>query len=870
MPETLKKLRIFAASPSDVASERAKLETVVDSLKPMADYLSLTLEVVDWREVVPDAGRPQQVIFDQLKPTSWDVFVGILWYRFGTPPGGKDPQTQKDYLSGTEEEFRTVYRLWKKYHKPRIMMYRCSRPVPQEADFIQAQRVKDLFKEIQDPSGGFRVLTQSFNTTESLQKLLLDNLQKLLIEYSEKEKTPITPEFGEGLVPMSPNNIPRRQAFFGRTKEMEIVMRTLSPTDRTWGVLIDGIGGIGKSSIAIEAAYRAQEAGLFESFIFVTAKQNLLEPNGIRELNPPVHTLDEILDETARILGQPGIAKLDSDRKRLALIDVFRTTHTLLIYDNLETLSKEEQEGIADFLRELPQGCKAIITSRRRGGEGAVWLRVDELDWDAARGIIENEMARDAMLAQKLRTVEPRWQELFVGTNGSPLALVHTLGLMRVRTTLTFDSALEMLQGRDKNPIALSDQDVATTPLQLFVFQEAQKELTTSDKVALSALSFFAPSASFEAWMQVANLSRIALETSIDRLSALSLVNVLPGQERYSLHPQIRSIVRKELLSDKNLEHETGMRFASYWVDYSQKYGGWGKENYKTFEYLEAEWTNLRTASQLLARYSGVTNDHADDDDAARKLVVLASALSSFLPFSGRWDEHINLSSRAYDAANTSDTWRNMGWRAFDVAWMNYKRGLLENASLWLKRCEEAWEHGGTQGDRATALRLGGLLEQQRKNYIEAERLLQEALNIRLDLNADREVAFLRISLALLSQEQKNYPLAEKSFMDALELGKKTGDIAIQASVMSYLAELSVEQKRWSEARKWFESAIPMSNEVGRVELVARIKYGLALVHEFEGNKEMALPLAKDALKIYQKLHHKDLIITRELLERMK
>lgn len=108
MTDILKKLRIFAASPSDASSERAKLETVVASLKPTADYLGLTLEVVDWRAVVPDAGRPQQIIFDQLKPTSWDIFVGILWHRFGTPPGGKDPQTQKDYLSGTEEEFRTA------------------------------------------------------------------------------------------------------------------------------------------------------------------------------------------------------------------------------------------------------------------------------------------------------------------------------------------------------------------------------------------------------------------------------------------------------------------------------------------------------------------------------------------------------------------------------------------------------------------------------------------------------------------------------------------------------------------------------------------------------------------------------------------
>src|SRR3990170_335813 len=111
MPDSLKKLRIFAASPSDVTNERAKLETVVDSLKPTADYLGLTLEVIDWRAVVPDAGRPQQIIFDQLKPTSWDIFVGILWHRFGTPSGAKDPQTQKEYLSGTEEEFRTAYRL---------------------------------------------------------------------------------------------------------------------------------------------------------------------------------------------------------------------------------------------------------------------------------------------------------------------------------------------------------------------------------------------------------------------------------------------------------------------------------------------------------------------------------------------------------------------------------------------------------------------------------------------------------------------------------------------------------------------------------------------------------------------------------------
>jgi tetratricopeptide (TPR) repeat protein len=265
-----------------------------------------------------------------------------------------------------------------------------------------------------------------------------------------------------------------------------------------------------------------------------------------------------------------------------------------------------------------------------------------------------------------------------------------------------------------------------------------------------------------------------------------------------------------------------------------------------------------------------VTNGHAKNDDAARMLVVLASALSSFLPFSGRWDEHIDLSSRAYYAANTSDTWRNTGWRAFDVAWMYYKRGRLEDATIWLKRCEEAWEHGGTQGDHATALRLGGLLAQQNKKFEEAKQLFQNALNIRLNLKADREVVFLHISLALLAQEQNNYSLAEKNFLEALDLGKKVSDTAIQASVISYLGELYTEQRYWSEARKWFERAIPMSKEIGRVELIARIKYGLASVQEAEGRTDLALPLAEEALKIYDRLQHKDLAKARELVEMLK
>jgi len=781
MTENLQKLRIFVAAPSDVATERAKVETVATSLKPIADYLGLTLEVVDWRAVVPDAGRPQQVIFDQLKPTSWDIFVGILWHRFGTPPGAKDPQTQKEYLSGTEEEFRVAYRLWKEYGKPRIIVYRCTRAIPLDADFAQAQRVKDFFKEIQDPHGEFRVLTQSFDTPESFEKLALDNLQKLLIEYGNAHgKGGVTPPL---LAPKIPNNLPRRAAFFGRAKEMNLVMRALSPADRTWGVLIDGIGGIGKTALAVEAAHRAQDAGAFDAFVWVTAKQTILAPSGIREQTPVARTLDDFLNETARVLGQIGIPKLSSDEKRRALLDALRATRALLIYDNLETLSKEEQEAMADFLRELPPACKAIITSRRRGGEGAVWLRLEKLDWDAARGIIENEMARDAGLATKLRRAESRWQELYDETNGSPLALLHTLGLMRVRATLTFDGALEMLRGN-------RDAD-----LQKFIFQEARKELTENDEIALGALSFFVPSATFEAWMQVAGITRNALETTIDRLSALSLVDVLAGEERYALHPLTRAFVRNELLGDANVVCSgIETRFALY---------------------LESRWAEEYRKSIEVA-----------------VLVVIRDLASQ-----GQASEE-----RLRGMARRTLALIEPGMSIMEL----YQRGV---------QLDEGYPE------------LGPVVEKIRKGTILAAR----------NVPGTSRTAWLRegdpYTLEFLgnrARSQQEYDLAEIYYREAFAIEQIFNDKGGQAQCQSNLGWLALDRKQYPNAYKCFEQELALAQEIGRQDLIADAQYGLARMHQAEGRADLALPLAQEALKIYERLQHKDLAEVRELVERLK
>ena len=845
MPDSLKKLRIFAASPSDVAGERAKLETVVDSLKPMADYLGLTLEVVDWREVVPDAGRPQQVIFDQLKPTSWDIFIGILWHRFGTPPGAKD-KTGKDYLSGTEEEFKTAYELWKQHGKPRMVLYRCTRALPFDVDPDQLKNVREFFKLIEDVKGDYPTLYQAFDTIESFEKLVLNNLQKLLVEYGEESKTPITPEVVQVLAPKIPNNLPRRQAFFGRTKEMDTVMRALSPADRTWGVLVDGIGGIGKSAIAIEAAHLSQEKNSFDAFISVTAKTNILEPSGIKELNPPVRTLDEFLNETARILGQSGIAKLTGDEKRRALIDVLRSIRTLLIYDNLETLSKEEQEGIADFLRELPQGCKAIITSRRRGGEGGVWLRVEKLDWDAFLGIIKNQMLLDERLASKLNRVdESRWQELFDEINVSPLALVHTLGLMRVRATMTFDSALEMLRGNhDGN-------------LQKFIFQEARKELNNNDNVALSALSFFVSPATFEAWMEVAELSHSALETTIDRLNELSLVNVSGGQERFSLHSLTCGFVSGDLFNDADLKREMGGRFTRFWMNYVRKYSG---ENNKISDWLNNEWININAAAELLWDFANISDNHIQNKAAAKDFVTFVGMLEAVLSLTEWWDESIRLSKLAYEIACEMKNWTVATHRAFGVAWILHKRNQIDETRIWVERLTDVATKSKTKSALAMSERMRGLVAKQAKEYDEAKQALEKSLALNLELGPSKYVAFLLNDLGDLARECKDYDKAEQYYFQKIELIQQLDLTDGMVSVNLALGFLEVERNNLIKARQWFNESLLQGRQLGIPELIAHAQHGLARVEDKEGHRNLALPLAQAALSIYERLQHKGVI----------
>jgi len=504
-----------------------------------------------------------------------------------------------------------------------------------------------------------------------------------------------------------PDNLPRREPFFGRRDEIEKALRALRPEARTWGVIVDGIGGIGKTALALEVAHLCREAGSFDAFLFLTAKQEQLTPTGIRPTTLSASTLDGLLDETARLLNEQGIAQLPAgETKQRALLDGLRGRRALLIYDNLETLSGEEQAAIGGFLTYLPPDCKGITTSRYRSGESAVTIRLEKLEWEDAHDLIQSQMERNPHLERALKQAgEARWVELYDEAGGSPLALKWTLGLMAARS-LSFDKTLALL--RDGS---------AEADLNEFIYREARRDMDEHERAVLGTLSLFAQPAGFDPLSATADLSRRALEGVLERLVARSLVDVT-SDETYTLHPLTRRMARADLAADPETEWAAGDRFAGHWLAYAERYGGGDKDAYQTYDQLEAEWPNLEAAGAWLAQTAGVAGIPVGetppqpppaemvDEEAARRLNRLARALWQFLWFCGRWDEWGRLSAWAYAALAAREEWRDAGWQAHRAGWIFYSRDQLDAAERW----GEAMEAGGGARDRASATRFRGLV----------------------------------------------------------------------------------------------------------------------------------------------------------------
>ncbi len=634
-----------------------------------------------------------------------------------------------------------------------------------------------------------------------------------------------------GIVPKTsiPNNLPRLQPFFGRTTELKHIADALDPESRTWGALIDGPGGMGKTSLAVRAAYDCSPAQ-FDRIIFLSVKDRELDDDGVRKLSGfLLPGFLAMLNELARELSQPEIVKSAEDQRIRLLLDALRPIRVLLILDNLESLTKDDRDQLFTFVKRLPQGCKAILTSRRRLGSGSELLILEKLDQAAALQTLADLARHNPLLA---KTSEDERRVLYQQTDGKPLLIRWVAGQLGRGSCRTLTDALQFLR---RCP---PDND----PLE-FIFGDLVNEFTPDEESVLVALSYFTLPAKVTHIAEVAILDEEAVEIALRSLANRSLVVPDQEEQQFALVPMVADFLRHKR---PHVVKETGDRLEqrAYALIVENGY-----QKHDRFLVLETAWPTLVPALPLFLAGSN------------HRLQTVCDALYNFLNFTGRWDEWLSLEQQAEVKAVAAGDYLYAGWRAYRVGSVHHLRQQADAVLAWADRASQHWQtaQAGAR-EQATAMQLRGLGHQLKKDYPAAIAAYRQSLDLLRTLSAESDdVASVLNGLAEVERYSDDFAAAERDYREALRIARKVDYAESVATYTGNLATLELDRENWPQAEALAREALQLSEKVGRQELIAEDSRRLAEALVQQGKAREALPYAQRAVEIYTKLGSPDL-----------
>ena len=177
MPGSTRTLSVFLSSPGDVPEERRlALEVIAHLDSTLAQALGFHLECICWEGMVPDAGDPQDVIDLQTPP--FDIFLGILWARFGSPTKMGRSGTEHEYLSALERRRRSSV-------GPRILLFFREQDVPFPKSLEEVEQLSKVVHFRQQIEKNRDCLYARYLDPGQFERMLRDQLIKYLLEHPD-------------------------------------------------------------------------------------------------------------------------------------------------------------------------------------------------------------------------------------------------------------------------------------------------------------------------------------------------------------------------------------------------------------------------------------------------------------------------------------------------------------------------------------------------------------------------------------------------------------------------------------------------------------------------------------------------------------
>lgn len=329
--------------------------------------------------------------------------------------------------------------------------------------------------------------------------------------------------------------------FIGRIHEMDSLMGALRDQQNKPIVAIIGLGGTGKTTLALEALDTCRSEEIFQGIVWASCKTELFVGEDITHLKNPSYSFDVLTNDIIRQCITQDISKIPIEQRRPMVEELLETKRILLVLDNLETI-KDREKLIADLFQILGRG-KLLVTSRHNiKHERTFTITLRGLSKDD--GVTFLHMESDARgLETVVRADRASLETIFKDTGGNPLAMKLVIGQLSRQPMKVVLTAL-------KEASALGPD----YQFFCFLFRYSWEMLDMKARMVWVDMSVF-PALVGGTVQDVEAISQVAAPDfwpAMDQLVGLSLVDKIGdvGAERFALHPLSQYFIRSDITKE--------------------------------------------------------------------------------------------------------------------------------------------------------------------------------------------------------------------------------------------------------------------------------------------------------------------------------
>ncbi len=628
--------------------------------------------------------------------------------------------------------------------------------------------------------------------------------------------------------------VPLRDPHFtGRAGALQRVARGLEGELPT---VIWGLGGIGKTALAQEAAHRLRwrfPAGVL-----------WLECRG----GPP---LDALLNQMGAFAGHPEVEGMEpAQRQAVVRALLAELERALLVLDNLEDIWGQKEAR--DWVRTLPRNCTCLLTTRENPGQtGWPTVEVSPLPGDEMEELF---LRLAAAAGVKVHPDDwPLLPKVLDWLQGHPLALVLAVPLAATRglRQLWQDLQRRPLKGIDA---ALRLSYERLTPLAQQLFRQLSVWTIPFDHPAALALL---PGEDEE-------LASEALDLLVNRA-------LLAFDGRYyACHPLVRQFGYRELEAEGAEAARAAHRLAAGYLTRRSKEGVTPAEALEMVDQWEraGEWEAfadqasalvgsldrhghwLQIDERLVRALAAIRQHLADPGQEAgllQQIGIIAHRRGEWIRAIKTLEQSLAAFERLREPIHTARACNDLG-----VAY--FRKGEWERAIEMYQRSLATYEQLGDTHNAATTLNNLGVVYAQRGEWERAIGTYQQSLATHERLEDIHGMAHAYGNLGRVFFLKGEWEQAIKMYQQAMTIFGHLNDLHSMAQTRLNLGSVYLQKGEWERAIEMYQQGLATFERLGDDHGLARCCVGLGLVYVNKEEWDRAVEMYQQSLATFERL----------------